>query len=275
MTSSLTTSGKPLWSVLVSSFDDNCDLWPIFFHFLFKQWPDIPTPVYLVTNFRTYDDPRVVSLCVGKDVSWGDTMTKALEKIPSKHVWMLLEDFFITHPLLTSHIDQIVRSWDALGGKYLETGRQSEIGELVPGTDFRHIPAENPQAGINSAFYECELLRSLAQPGRNLWQANSQLKRLNLDNHPDFYYLREGVPPMIQFVEAVKGKFWKPAAMEFMQETGLPLDLWWRPFPPQGQTFLPKLVRSFHKRRIEWRKRRDEKRFAAGVVSPPVFPLRA
>jgi len=267
------TQEQPLWSVLVSSFDDNCDLWPIFFHFLFKHWPDVPTPVYLVTNYRTYDDPRVVSLCVGKDVSWGETMTRALAKIPSKHVWMLLEDFFLMQPIQTVRIDRIVRAWDAMGGKYLETGRQSDVGEIVPGTDFRHIPAENPQAGINSAFYECAFLGALAQPGWSLWQGNSQLKKLNMASHPDLYYLREGVTPMIQFVEAVKGKFWKPVAMDFLKETAVPPDLKWRPFPPQGQDMISKYTRSFHKRRMEWRKKRDERRFASGLVPSVVCPL--
>ena len=264
---------KPLWSVLISSFDDNCDIWPIFFHFLFKHWPDVPTPVYLVTNFRKYDDPRVVSLCVGADVSWGDTMTKSLEKIPSKHVWMLLEDFFLTHPIRTERIDSLVRDWDRMGGKYLETGRQSDIGPLIPGTDFRRIPAENPQAGINSAMYEVQFLKELAQPGWSLWRGNTQLGKLNRESHPDLYYLRKGVEPMIQFVEAVKGRFWKPVAMDYLKATAVQPDLAWRPFPPQGQGMIPKLIRSIHKRRIAWRKKRDERRCAAGEVPPLVRPM--
>lgn len=273
MNTNESNDGRPLWSVLVSSFDDSSDLWPIFFHFLFKHWPDVPTPIYLVTNFRKYDDPRVVSLCVGRDTSWGETITKSLEQIPSKHVWMLLDDFFLTHPVSTAHIDGIVRSWDALGGKYLETGRQCDTGDAVPGTDFRHISSKQPIAGINSAFYERDFLAGLAQPGWSLWGGNSQLKKYNLEDHPDLYCMKEGGPPLIQFVEAVKGKFWKPVAMEYFAKTGVQPDLSWRPFPWQGQDPIRKFIRSLHKRRMERRKRRDEARYAAGEVPPLIRPL--
>ncbi len=265
--------GKPLWSVMVSSFDDSCDLWPIFFHFLFKYWPDVPTPIYLVTNFRKYDDERVVSLCVGEDKSWGETITKSLAQIESKHVWMLLDDFFLKAPIQTQNIDRIVRGWDALGGKYLETGRRGKVGEIVSGTDFRHIPSSNPQAGINSAFYEREFLGALAQPGWSLWQGNSALRKLNLDDHPDIYYQSTEVPPMIEFVESVKGKFWKPMAMDYLAEHHIEPDLRWRPYPPQGQDVFRKLIRSIHKRRMERRKRRDARNYSMGRPAPLISPL--
>jgi hypothetical protein len=122
-------------------------------------------------------------------------------------------------------------------------------------------------------MYEVQFLKELAQPGWSLWRGNTQLGKLNRENHPDLYYLRKGVEPMIQFVEAVKGRFWKPVAMDYLKETAVQPDLAWRPFPPQGQGMIPKLIRSIHKRRIAWRKKRDERRFAAGEVPPLVRPL--
>jgi hypothetical protein len=35
----------------------------------------------------------------------------------------------------------------------------------------------------------------------------------------------------------------------------------------------PKLIRSIHKRRIAWRKKRDERRFASGEVPSLVRPM--
>ena len=61
--------------------------------------------------------------------------------------------------------------------------------------------------------------------------------------------------------------------MDYLKATAVQPDLAWRPFPPQGQGVIPKLIRSIHKRRIAWRKKRDERRFSAGEVPPLVRPM--
>ncbi|WP_395718100.1 hypothetical protein [Prosthecobacter sp.] len=261
------------WAVLISSFDGNSDLWPIFFHYFFQQWPDAPAPVYLVTNFKRYDDPRVLSLCVGRDTDWGSVITASLASIQARYVWMLLDDFFLDRPVLTGRVEEVVGQIASRNGVYLETGRQSDDGPLVESTDLRRIPASNPIAGINSAIYSRQLLLELAKPGNSIWDGNRVMNAMNVAGSPDLYYLREGVPPLISFVEAVKGRFWKPVAIEFMKRTGVTPDLNWRPFPPQGQDPFSKMVRSFHKRRMDWRKSREEKHFAAGRVHEVVRPL--
>jgi hypothetical protein len=260
------------WAVLVTSFDDSSDLWPLFFHFLFKYWPDVPTPVYLITNFKVYDDPRVVSLSVGRDLSWGDCMTRAIGKIPADHFWLLLDDMFIQTPMRTARIQALFEQWKSVRGVYLETGRQSDIGVAIPGTELRRMCSENAAAGINSAMYEREFLLDLARPGLSLWDANTRLTKMNRENHPDFYYLRREVPPMIEFVESVKGKFWKPEGMEFLKKEGIHPDLGWRPFPPQGRGFFGKLVRSYYKRRMNLRKNREESALASGRGTVQVKP---
>lgn len=261
------------WAVLISSFDDNSDLWPLFFHYFFQQWPDAPVPVYLVTNFKRYDDPRVVSLCVGRDTDWGSVITASLASVNARYVWMLLDDLFFDRPVETARVNEVVTQMARRDGVYLETGRQGDAGPLVEGTDLRHIPASNPIAGINSAIYSKQLLLELARPGNSIWDGNKAMNAMNLKDSPDLYYLREGVPPLISFMEAVKGKFWKPEAMDFMRRTGVKPDLKWRPFPPQGQDPISKVVRSFHKRRMDLRKRREEKRFVAGGVPALVRPM--
>ena len=275
MTESTDGSKARPWAIMVSTFDDSCDLWPLFFHYLFKHWPDVPTPIYLVTNYRRYDDPRVVSLCVGKDRSWGETITRSLEQIDAPYVWMLLDDFFLNRSVDTKRVDEVVGQLAAANGVYLETGRQSDEGEPLEDTDLLHIPPSNPQAGINSAIYSRELLLSLAASGNSLWDGNNKLNRMNLDGDPNLYYLRSGVPPLITFVESVKGKFWKPMGMDYLKETGVKTDLWWRPYPPQGQDPFCKTIRSFHKRRMEFRKKRHERRYESGVVPPVIKPLDA
>ena len=51
----------------------------------------------------------------------------------------------------------------------------------------------------------------------------------------------------------------------------------WRggPFHCRAGAGFPKLMRSVYKRRMDWRKKRDERRFASGLVPPLVHPIDA
>lgn len=260
------------WTIMVSSFDDNCDLWPLFFHYFFKFWPDAPKPIHLVTNFRRYCDSRVVSVNVGEDVSWGCTTLKALKMIDADYVWLLLDDFFLKAEVDGQRVNNAVSTLCKLGGDYLDTWFQGDAGDSIRETEFRRMPSNPALAGINSAICRRAWIESLIRPDASPWQANTEFNKLNAKDNSGFYYLRNEVPPLISFVEAVKGKFWKPEAIEYMRNTNLAPNLLWRPFPPQGQGFLPKLIRSIHKKRMGFRKTRDQTLLRNGSISPEVNP---
>lgn len=83
-------------SVLVLSFDGFSELWQPFFDTFFETWSDCPFDVYLLTNYKQFDHPRVKSLQLGPDVSWSDNLVKALRAIPTDYTLMFYEDAFLT-----------------------------------------------------------------------------------------------------------------------------------------------------------------------------------
>lgn len=251
---------KASWAVLVSSCDASSDLWPVFFHFLFHYWTDVPVPVYLETNYKTYDDPRVRCIRVGDDLSWSDSLARTLDQMPCDYVFLLLEDFLLKQPLQTAEVERRVGELHAVGGRYLETGICGDTGPAVEGTTLRRLVPEIPKAGVNSGIHHRPFLRSLLEPGLSPWKVHSKLRQMNREDAPGLYYSTTEAGPLIRYVESVRGRFWKTEAMEHLRAHGITPDLSWRPYPPQGQDVWSKLVRSYHKRRMRLRNRRDERR---------------
>ena len=82
-------------SLLISSCDSYDDLWRPFFTLLKKNWPDCAYKKYLITENKKFDDLNVLSLSLGLNLSWSSLLIKALDKIETPYVLLMLEDFFI------------------------------------------------------------------------------------------------------------------------------------------------------------------------------------
>ena len=76
-------------AIVVLSFDGFKDLWQPFFDFFFDCWPDCPYEIYLLNNYKEYNDIRVNNLLVGEDISWSHSLIKGLDKIQEERVFFI------------------------------------------------------------------------------------------------------------------------------------------------------------------------------------------
>ena len=95
---------KTKCALIIPSCDHYSDVWEPFFVQFFKYWPDCPFPVYLISNFRKYPDPRVNALLTGKDPGWGGSMRLALEIITTPYFIYMLEDIPLKEKTDTARI---------------------------------------------------------------------------------------------------------------------------------------------------------------------------
>lgn len=261
--------GPPSLSVLVSSCDSYSDLWPYFFHFLFLHWKQPSMPVQLISNRLTYLDDRVRAIQTGEDLSWSSNLANALAKVTSEYVILVLEDFFMDRTIDDSRVVDACNKLHRAGGKYLALDQFGDDGELLPGTDFRVSGGdENLHAGLNLSLWRVDFLREISQPGMNIWKTEAVLRNRNRNHEPGIYYMRKGSEPIFTYRECVRGRFWKPEGLAYLRANGIEPDLKWRPCPPQGEGFFAKLVRSFHKHRME--RARDRLK---GKPATDVLPL--
>lgn len=255
----------PSCAVVVSSCDAYSDLWPYFFHFYFKFRPNAPQPVYLIANERRYADPRVKTINVGPDQQWGSNTRAAIQQIDAECVVLLLDDFFFDAPFPEETFQQTLNQFATADGRLLEMRLHGEAGEAIAGTGFRRADPQNLCAGINSNLWRRELLLEIAEPGLNIWQCESLVRKKLREGEKHFFFMDQQAPKQISFVEGVRGRFWKPEGLAYMRKNGIEPDLGWRPCPPQGNGFFAKLIRSWQKRRMDRRR--------AAMVTPPSMEI--
>ena len=260
------------FTLLVPSCDAYSDTWPYFFHFLFKYWPEVPTPVYLTAKFLSYDDPRVRTIKVGVDRQWGDNLHAALPQVPGEVLMLLLDDFFINQKVDEAEVAAAVQRFRSMSGRYLGIDHFSKQGKPVPNTTWHAILPDPPCVGLNATLWSAAHLREVANsPGMNIWQAENRLKQLAREDQRGHFYIGPEGKALLTYQESIKGLFWKPSTLEFFKQQNVPRSSTPRPCPPQGQDFLSKLIRSWQKRRFRsWLDRRS-KTFAetgGGMVKP-------
>lgn len=95
-------------AVYVNSFDGYSDIWEPFFSIFFKFWNSCVYPIYLVSNFKIYNDDRVKMLSVGNEINWFDRTINSLEMINEDYIVFLLEDYFLSKNIQNDDFYEIV-----------------------------------------------------------------------------------------------------------------------------------------------------------------------
>jgi hypothetical protein len=163
-------------AILVVSCDAFRDLWHPFFTCFFKYWPACPYPLHLGSNFATYADARVRSLCVGKDLDYSSNLLAMLEGIEQEWLILWIEDRVLSAPVHTERVSKLIALAQEQGAAYLKllanhpfamsAYGSSEIGEITRGTPYR--------ACITVALWHKPALVALLRPGESAWDIERQ-----------------------------------------------------------------------------------------------------
>lgn len=228
-------------SILVLSFDGFSELWQPFFDSFFKTWPDCPFNVYLLTNYKQFDHPRVKSLQVGPDVSWSDNLIKALQAIPTEYTFMFYEDAFFTAMkkekamqaisyCLTHQLSSLLLMPTRIRG-------QQRINKLV-----RRI---NKHALYrNSLFLNLirrDVLLQILKPGENAWQY--EVIGNDRSKYFDFYCVNEDLFRYDHGI--VKGK-WLASTRKKLESRGYSFQKLSRSIPAATELFYRLKLTVFH-----------------------------
>ncbi|MBE9209864.1 hypothetical protein IQ244_25885 [Nostoc sp. LEGE 06077] len=103
-------------TILVNSTDSFEDCWQPFFQLFSIYWPNCPYPIILNTETKTFSYPGLNIQCsqIGLDkpstkLSWSDCLIRCLDKIKTKYVLYLQEDYFINDYVNTDLINDFLQ----------------------------------------------------------------------------------------------------------------------------------------------------------------------
>jgi hypothetical protein len=181
-------------SILINSCDKYSDVWGIFFPLFFKYWPDCPWQIYLGSNEKKYNDPRVITICVGKDKSWAESAFIMLKEIPTQNILFFLDDFLIFWKVDTSKVVHYYDSFLELNANCLRLRNSPEIYNTVQGyNDLVERPkGESNRVALDIAFWKRETFMNLLKSGENPWQMESE-GSIRSNKYKGFYTSKEWV----------------------------------------------------------------------------------
>lgn len=266
-------TAEPAYAVVVSSCDAYRDLWPFFFHFYFRHAPTLPRPVYLISNFTRFADERVRTILTGPDRHWGNSLAYGLKQAPAEWILYLQDDYLLSATLDEAQVREDLARLQFLNGHFLSLVHQRNDCLVARDETFRIIPRHNFFADLQAALWRRDTLLRVVCPHSNPWRGESAIRALaQVGEVPGYYCQHEGLPPLITYVEAVRGKFWRPEGLAYLKKHGLTPNFTVRPYPRAGQEWWAKGVRSLHKRRM---KLLDGLRgcWAKWITPAPIRPL--
>ncbi|MBI5251475.1 MAG: hypothetical protein HY912_18455 [Desulfomonile tiedjei] len=211
-------------AVLVISCDKYADMWNPFFQLFWKRWPDCPYPVFLGTNYKTFEFNGVTSIPVGEDRTWAQNLHLMLDVIDSPRIIMFLEDFLMTRDVNTDAIRNMVK-----------VAEQYDLGCLrlhplpPPTRQLREFPGigviqrgDDWRVSTQTAIWDVKLLRSLAWPGLTAWEFETIGSLVSDTMQHTFWSVYE---PVIDYRNGVVLGQWVPEGLEVCREAGVEVDL--------------------------------------------------
>lgn len=217
-------------SIAVMSCDAYGDLWPHFFHFFEKYWPDCPFRVFLCTNHKNFEHGSVRVIRVGDDLSWGHTIKQFMLQVPTPFVLIFQEDFFLTRRVRTEEVLDYFRILKELHGIYLRLRADSppdtpvrgfpQIGRIEPGAPYR--------VSNQASIWNREEFLSLLREGETAWDMESRGSRRS-DTLVDGFYGARRPAFFYPVTGVVKRGKWIRKWVRVCTKEGLKVDLGARP----------------------------------------------
>ena len=219
-------------TVLVCSCDKYADLLPPFSLLWRKFWPDCPFETVLVTETAPHECGTSFDCVVatGLGLNWSQMLVRALERISTPYVLMLMNDYFLSGQVDTKRVLMRLEQAKRFDVANLRMNPNPKGETPWRDTDLMEMPKNvaycvTCQAGI----WNCGFLLGLARRNKSAWE---------FERYGSFMVGDEKRPLLVTptkefpFVDAVHKGYWEKFGLAVCRENGVPVDTAARTLPP-------------------------------------------
>lgn len=250
-------------SILVCSCDKYNDVWHPFFFFLKKFWSNCPFPIYLMTNFKEYEDNNIITIKTGKDIDWSTNFLKAINEIDSKYILIFMEDYLLIEKPNTEFIKKAIdyitknkisylRLFPSPGpDRIIDKIDDIAIGEIVKKSEYR--------VSLQLSIWDKEYIKEIIRTGESAWEFEiNGTERTNFKDYRLLSISRDTDYPIKYFCTAIVKGYWKKEAVKLCKDNGIQLDLKKRKIEPfyieKKIKFINEIVNLKNKIKIKFKK---------------------
>ena len=161
-------------TVLVVGFDQWAVMWLGFCHFWHKFWPDCPWPLAFMSNTRVA--PCGQTLLCGTDANWTAMMQNALQQIETKHLLLMLADYWLAAPVEAETIYEFASYLERYGAHHIRLQRsdpaaQQSSGPFAPDPRLFVFASHAPyRVSLQAGLWDTGVLRALLRGREDPWQ---------------------------------------------------------------------------------------------------------
>ncbi|MGC8483593.1 MAG: hypothetical protein ACP5OE_08125 [Thermodesulfobium sp.] len=181
-------------SIYVSSCDKYSWLWPSFFHYLNKFWPDCPYKVYLGSETLKFRDRNVIVLDAGVGIPWGKMTRTNLEKIDTKYVLFMLDDFLLENYVDSKIIEAVLNLTVKMNANHIrlnENGSKRKLKNWEIANSFVAIDgSKKSMISLQAAIWNRKFLLSILNNEESPWEFEI-LGSERVKNGHKMYYLKK------------------------------------------------------------------------------------
>jgi hypothetical protein len=232
--------------VIIMSCDKYSDLWQPFFHFFNKYWPDCPFNIYLSTNSKNFNQPKLTVLKSGTNSNWSDEALVNLKKINYKYIVYLQDDYLFLKKVNTKAILSLIEKMELYNCHYLRLFPSPGPDALFTLDNSLGLISENAayRTSLQAAIWHKPTLEKIIKPGENSWEfeINSPARSkgflfLSVPLNKKINIKQQLFPITYYYLTAVfKGK-WVYGMKNILKKEGVSIDESLRPFETRNTNF--------------------------------------
>lgn len=226
-------------AVLVLSCDKYSDIWPPFFNFFDRYWPNCPYPVYLGTNNTPFQHPKVKTIFSHRNTTWSDELEVILHQITEKYIIIILEDYFISKAVNNNEINELIFAMKETNAAYIKLAAfPKKYDNLWPHTKLEKFPnlasihkGSKYRVCLQAALWDKYLLQELLNTSENPWQFEIEAsKRSNTLSNDFLCVIANPVEnkvhgPITYYCTALSAGKWMQGAINLCKKENIPVDL--------------------------------------------------
>lgn len=218
-------------SILVVGYDGYYDVWTHFAFFINKFWKDRPK-TYLATSLLEPQYENIEIIKAGDNSEWSMKAKNALDKINTKYVLLLLEDFFILDYIDNNQIDEAIKFIKNNDIKFYRLSNQSFCKYFVKGKklnnkNYLRIITDKTDYALNlqAAIWNKEYLKTLiGNENYNGWEFEARNYKIKNYKNYKIEYLTD-IRNLLNIEHAVMQSKYFPSTVYKCKKLGVELDI--------------------------------------------------
>ncbi len=275
---------KPELTILVNSCDKYLDILPVFFQMFEKKWADCPYEIVLNTEKETFSCPSFDIKCytVNKetDYAWSKRLYLNLEKIKTKYVLFMLDDFYFEENVINSQVEDLLSRIDKI-----KNFACLYLSDLFYNTSpcyydkksslYKIHPFAKHKANATCAIWNRKFLMKILRPKENPWEFEEKAFIRTFFTNKRFYsQYNETYSELIlgndkekqkvfhvNFSHQIKQGKWIDSCVNFLQDNGIEFNFLARGIIESTEITTEHII----KRKEYYKKRHYESPFLYGL----------